>query len=121
MTILDFLESISTDNKILQKLREETASKIRPRDPIIQEELDDFKTVEEEETEEIGDEILGYPKLPIRRPSATFLRLVHEADPFLLCEKRSDLACFTIYISNNMKLFDFGKDLKNSNTGSKRS
>ena len=111
MTIFQFLDNVSGDNKILQKLREETASKQKVRDLIIQDDLDDFAKVDELETEEVGDEAPGYPIKPTRRTSATLLQLLHKADPRLECEKRSDLACLLMYVSNNVKQFDFGKDL----------
>ena len=66
MTILEFIQHVSSNNKILQKLREETASKIRPRDPIVQQQLDDLKAIDDADTEEIGDIITGYPPKPIR-------------------------------------------------------
>ena len=108
MTIFKFIDTVSSDNKLLQRLREETASKQKQIDPIIQDELDGLQDIDEAETEEVGDEAPGYPSKPTRRTSATLLRLLHEADPRLQCEKRSDLACLLMYVSNNVKQFDFG-------------
>ena len=116
MTIFDLIEELSSNNKLLQKLREETASKQKGRDPVVQDDLDELANVDEVETEEVGDEATGFPSKPTRRASKTLLAMLHKHDPRLQCEKRSDLACLLMYIANNVKRFDFGKDIKKLET-----
>ena len=111
-TIFEFLDAVSKNNSLLKTFREETQAKARDLDPIVEDDLDAFQDIEQEETEVVGDTPPGYPSKPIRRPSQTLLSMLHEADPRLKCEGRSDLACLLIYVSNNVKRFDFGADLK---------
>jgi hypothetical protein len=110
-TILNFLNEASKDVN-LQIFREETEAKQRVKKiaPALEEKLDDFAAVDGEETEEVGDEPGGFPAKPIRRQSKALLDMLHRFEPRLKCEN-SDTACLLMYVANNVKAFDFQRDL----------
>ena len=109
MTVFDFLNE-GSENKTLGKLREETTPKQKVKDSALEEELDEMAAIDELETEDIGDVPPDTPKKPQRRVSKTLLDLLHKHEPKLKCNK-SDANCLILYILNNVKKFDFGKDL----------
>ena len=103
---LDFLKE-ATENKVLQKLREE----VKPKgvyNEIEDEDVDELKAIDVEENEELAEPKKA-PKAPQRRTSQTLLDLIHKYQPKLKCNS-SDANCLVLYIANNITKFDMAPE-----------
>ena len=77
--ILDFIDQVTSDNKILQKFREETQVAAPTEDDI---EWDNIRAIDEDELEDPVDA----PKKLKRRVSQTLIEMLHRYDSRLKCE-----------------------------------